>query len=162
MTCLDTFVLPLYFVLSSLSFTFVWTLLCCFRTQVKNGQNSIFWLIKVVLNENFIYKFIYKIISKFQFQHHLNNFMLLQYTYQKWPKLNFLSNKGGPKLKFYLQIHIQNHNKISISAPFEHFYVALAHRLEKPKVIFWLIKVDSNYHAIKSMHDFLANLKQFE
>ena len=56
--------------------------------------------------------------------------MLLQYTSQKWPKPNFLTNKGGPKLKFYLQIHIQNHNKISISDPFEHFYVAPVHKVK--------------------------------
>ena len=47
----------------------------------------------------------------------------------KWQSENpiFFTNKGGPKSKFYLQIHIQNHNKISISDPFEHFYVAPVH-----------------------------------
>ena len=56
-----------------------------------------FLLIKVASNENFIYKSIYKIITKFQFQTHLNTFMLLQYTNQNWPKLNFLTNKDGLK-----------------------------------------------------------------
>ena len=65
-----------------------------------------FLLIKVVSNENFIYKSIYKIITKFQFQACLNTFILLQYSSQKWPKLNFLTNKSGLKWKFYLQINI--------------------------------------------------------